>query len=129
MTFDARESGAAKVFGVGAVEAKLANIDIVSVSPVKVRTKVIAHIALGVVFIAGWEAASTWFVDPFWIAKPSVIAASLWTEIVDGDMPGHTTITPHHAVTGLTSSLIFGVQIGIQFSLRPFVQRSRRCLF
>lgn len=69
-------------------------MDIISVSPVKVRTKVIAHIALGVVFIAAWEAASTWFVDPFWIAKPSVIAASLWTEIVEGDMLGHTTITP-----------------------------------
>jgi ABC-type nitrate/sulfonate/bicarbonate transport system permease component len=101
----------------------------VSVSAVPVRTKVIAHIALGVLVIAAWGAASTWFADPFWIPKPSVIVASLWTEIVEGDMLGHTTITPHHAVTGLTSSLIFGVQIGVQFAARPFIQRSRRCLF
>lgn len=111
----------ARRFGVGAGKASLAIMDIVAVSPVPVRTKVIAQITFGVVFVAAWEIAATWFIDPFWIGKPSAIAARLWTETVDGDMLGHTTITLYHAVTGLLLSLIIGVPIGVLFALRPFV--------
>ncbi len=96
-------------------------MDIAATSPVPIRTKVIAQIVLGVVMVASWEAAAVWFIDPFWIGKPSAIAARLWTEFVDGDMIGHTGITLFHAVTGLVLSLVIGVPIGVLFALRPFV--------
>jgi NitT/TauT family transport system permease protein len=82
------------------------------------KAKVTAQVVLGVVVIAAWEAAATWFVDPFWIGKPSAIAVRLWDVFVNGDMLTHTGITLFHAVVGLLLSLVIGVPIGILFAAR-----------
>ncbi|MEW6453965.1 MAG: ABC transporter permease [Pseudomonadota bacterium] len=74
--------------------------------------------ALGVVFLALWEAAATWFVDPFFIGRPSAIAARLWDVFVHGDMIEHTGVTLAHSVAGLVLSLVIGVPIGILFAAR-----------
>lgn len=96
-------------------------MDIAATSQMPLRAKVIAQITLGVLLVAGWEAAAVWLIDPFWIGRPTAIAARLWTEFSDGDMFGHAGITLYHAVTGLVLSLIVGVPVGVLFALRPFV--------
>ncbi len=83
-----------------------------------IRSKLFARLALGVVFLALWEAAATWFVDPFFIGRPSAIATRLWEVFVHGDMIEHTGVTLAHSVAGLVLSLVIGVPIGILFAAR-----------
>ncbi|MFX8320204.1 hypothetical protein ABTL33_19550, partial [Acinetobacter baumannii] len=63
-------------------------------------------------------AAATWFVDPFFIGRPSAIATRLWEVFVHGDMIEHTGVTLAHSVAGLVLSLVIGVPIGILFAAR-----------
>ncbi len=86
-----------------------------------VRTKLAAQILTGIATLALWEAASTWWIDPFWIGKPSEIGARLWETFVHGNMLTHTGITLAHAVIGLLMSLVIGVPIGILFASNRFI--------
>jgi sulfonate transport system permease protein len=80
--------------------------------------KLIAQLALGAVVLAAWEAAATWWVDPFFIGRPSAIAVRLWETFVHGDMLTHTGITLFHSVVGLLLSLLIGVPIGVLFAAK-----------
>lgn len=83
-----------------------------------IRTKVTAQIVLGIAMLAAWEAAAVWFVDPFFIGRPTAIASRLWDVFVHGDMLTHTSITLFHSVVGLLLSLLIGVPIGILFAAK-----------
>jgi NitT/TauT family transport system permease protein len=88
---------------------------------VPLRTRVLAQLCLGAALLIVWELAATFFVDPFWIGDPSLIAVRLWNVFVEGDMLTHTGVTLGHAVAGLLASLIVGVPIGILFAANRFV--------
>src|SRR5215218_552384 len=90
-------------------------------SPSHTGRKLVAQIALGAAFIAAWEIAATWFLDPFFIGKPSAIAVRLWDVFVHGDMLSHTGVTLFHSVTGLLLSLVIGVPIGVLFATQRTV--------
>jgi NitT/TauT family transport system permease protein len=83
-----------------------------------IGSKLAARLALGIAFIGAWEAAATWFVDPFFIGKPSAIGERLWDVFVHGDMITHTGVTLGHSVAGLLLSLVIGVPVGILFAAR-----------
>src|ERR1700687_4782384 len=85
------------------------------------RAEVTVQVVLGIAMIAACEATPTWFVDPFWIGKPSLIAERLWDVFVHGDMLTHTGITLFHSVVGLLLSLVIGVPIGLLFAARPAI--------
>jgi NitT/TauT family transport system permease protein len=89
--------------------------------PAHTGRKLVAQIALGAAFIAAWEIAATWFLDPFFIGKPSAIAVRLWDVFVHGDMLSHTSITLFHSVAGLLLSLVIGVPIGVLFATKRAV--------
>lgn len=80
-----------------------------------------AQVLTGILALALWEAAATWWIDPFWIGKPSAIAERLWDTFVHGDMLSHTGITLTHSVIGLLLSLLIGVPIGILFATNRFI--------
>ena len=84
-------------------------------------SKFAARLLLGNAFIGAWEAAAIWFVDPFFIGKPSAIAERLWDTFVHGDMIVHTGVTLGHSVAGLVLSLVIGVPVGILFAARRTV--------
>jgi NitT/TauT family transport system permease protein len=88
---------------------------------VRLRTRVVAQLCVGAALLIVWELAATFFVDPFWIGDPSLIAVRLWNVFVEGDMLTHTGVTLGHAVAGLLASLIVGVPIGILFAANRFV--------
>ncbi|MBX9845896.1 MAG: ABC transporter permease [Xanthobacteraceae bacterium] len=83
--------------------------------------KLIAQLALGAAVLAAWEAAAVWWVDPFFIGRPSAIAVRLWETFVHGDMLTHTGITLFHSVVGLLLSLLIGVPIGVLFAAKRSV--------
>ena len=88
---------------------------------VRLRTRVVAQLCLGMALVTLWELAAAFFVDPFWIGEPGAIAVRLWNVFVEGDMLTHTGVTLGHAVAGLLASLIVGVPIGILFAANRFV--------
>jgi NitT/TauT family transport system permease protein len=89
---------------------------ILTAAPSHTHRKLVAQLALGAAFIAAWEAAAVWFLDPFFIGKPSEIAVRLWDAFVHGDMLAHTGVTLFHSVAGLLLSLLIGVPVGVLFA-------------
>ncbi len=67
------------------------------------------------ILIVIWEAVTTWFIEPIWIARPSAVAVRLWVLAQSGDLWKHTFFTTYHALAGLLLSLVIGVPIGILF--------------
>ncbi|AMN41382.1 ABC transporter permease [Rhodoplanes sp. Z2-YC6860] len=87
-------------------------------APSHTYRKLVAQLALGAAFIASWEAAAVWFLDPFFIGQPSAIAVRLWDAFVHGDMLAHTSVTLFHSVAGLLLSLVIGVPVGVLFATK-----------
>jgi NitT/TauT family transport system permease protein len=83
----------------------------------------LGRIIFSLVFLAGWEAASRWLVDPFWIGRPSQIAGRLWTLAASGDLWWHTMPTLGQAAAGLMLSLLVGIPIGLLFATNRYVER------
>jgi NitT/TauT family transport system permease protein len=81
------------------------------------------RIAFAVLFLAAWEAASRWLLDPFWIGRPSQIATRLWSLVVSGDLWWHTLPTLGQAAAGLLLSLVVGIPIGLLFASNRYVER------
>jgi NitT/TauT family transport system permease protein len=83
--------------------------------------KLVAQAALGTAFVAAWEIAATWLLDPFFIGRPSAIAIRLWDVFIHGDMLTHTGVTLFHSVAGLLLSLLIGVPVGVLFATKRTV--------
>lgn len=74
-------------------------------------------------FLAGWEAASRWLVDPFWIGRPSQILARLGALVASGDLWWHTLPTLGQAAAGLLLSLALGIPLGLLFAANRYIER------
>jgi NitT/TauT family transport system permease protein len=83
----------------------------------------VGRITFAAIFIAAWEAAARWGLDPFWIGQPSAIAIRLWELTESGDLWWHLVPTVTQAAAGLLLSLVVGVPIGLLFAYSRFVER------
>ena len=90
-------------------------------------------LVLAVVF-GSWELLSTYYIDPFYYSKPSLIAERLWDWFTDGTSKGSIWInlsaTLQEAIYGFLLGSLLGVVLGILFGrarllaevLSPFIQ-------
>ncbi|MBN8891707.1 MAG: ABC transporter permease [Rhodospirillales bacterium 70-18] len=74
--------------------------------------------AILVLFLAGWEAASTYgVIDEFFYARPSTIAMRLYDWITEGTSEGplwyHLWVTMEEAMIGFAVGAVAGVLVGI----------------
>ena len=81
----------------------------------------LARLALAGALLGFWEYAATFWVDPFWLAKPSAIAARLWELALAGDLWLHGRATLANAFLGLMASVAIGVPIGLLFGANRFL--------
>ncbi len=83
----------------------------------------LGRIVFAVFFLAFWEIASRWLIDPFWIGQPSQIASRLWRMVLNGDLWWHAVPTVLQAAAGLLLSLVIGIPIGLLFAYNRYVER------
>lgn len=81
----------------------------------------VARILFAAALLGFWEYAASFWVDPFWLAKPSAIAARLWELGVAGDLWLHGRATLTNAFLGLIASVAIGVPIGLLFGANRFL--------
>jgi NitT/TauT family transport system permease protein len=81
----------------------------------------VARALTALVLLGLWEYAATYWVNPFWLAKPSAIAVRLWTMAGSGDLWLHGKATISYALIGLLASVVVGVPIGLMFGANRFV--------
>lgn len=81
----------------------------------------LARLALAASILALWEYAATYWVDPFWLAKPSDIAVRLTELALSGDLWLHGRATVTNAFLGLVASVLIGVPIGLLFGANRFL--------
>lgn len=60
-----------------------------------------------------WELIASTFVNPFWISKPTLIAARLWELAVSGDLVWHGSVTVFEAIFGLFLGMAIGIPAGL----------------
>lgn len=79
------------------------------------------RILLLVILFAGWEAASGTLVQQFFISKPSLIFARLWTWASDGSLFFHMGITAMEAFLGFLIGGLLGTLTGIILGRAAFL--------
>jgi len=92
-----------------------------SAKTVRRLTLLLARLALAAFILALWEYAATYWVDPFWLAKPSDIAVRLTEMAMSGDLWLHGRATITNAFLGLLASVAIGVPIGLLFGANRFL--------
>lgn len=60
-----------------------------------------------------WQAAGSWFIDPFWVSRPGDIAQRLWQLALNGDLWRHTAATLSEAGIGLLLGALVGIVLGL----------------
>ena len=80
-----------------------------------------ARLVFAAALLGFWEIAATYWVDPFWLARPSAIAARLWDLAGTGDLWLHGRATLTNAMLGLIASVAIGVPIGLAFGANRFI--------
>ncbi len=79
------------------------------------RIQRIAQVGVGVAFIAFWEIASGWLIDPFFVSSPSAVAAKLVDWISRGELFIHLGTTLYATVLGFVIGAILGFATGFVF--------------
>lgn len=75
------------------------------------------RVAIVVVGLSFWEAASGRLIKPFWISSPSAIWAQLAEWIATGDLWLHVRITLTETVAGFVLGACSGVAVGLALGL------------
>ncbi|HEY8369789.1 MAG TPA: ABC transporter permease [Thermodesulfobacteriota bacterium] len=78
---------------------------------------------LAVAFVLAWEAAGLWVIDPFFISRPSLVAAVLVEWTLNGRLIHHTWITVQEMLLGLALGSLVGIVVGLALGLRPGLAR------
>lgn len=89
----------------------------------------LARCAVAVALLGAWEALSRFVVDPFWIGRPSAIAAVLGRWLNDGNLLRQVTPTLTETGVGFVAGTVAGVVAGAALGyfrllgslLRPFI--------
>lgn len=71
--------------------------------------------------LAIWEVASSTFVDPFWISKPSDIFPKIWDWATTGFLWTNLAFTLEEALLGLLAGSVCGIALGLVLGHTPFV--------
>jgi NitT/TauT family transport system permease protein len=66
-------------------------------------------------FLALWEAASTWWIEPFLISSPTRIVNSLIYGFQSGDLMANTWVTFQEIAIGFPVGAILGIALGFWF--------------
>lgn len=84
------------------------------------RTKVLVGQTLTIVgFLALWEYASGHWIDPFFVSKPSLIAAKLWSELFESSFWHDVWITSLEMFGGYAIGGFGGVILGVFLARFP----------
>jgi NitT/TauT family transport system permease protein len=79
------------------------------------------RIAFGLLLLGTWELASGRWVRPFWVSKPSMIAARLIDLAASGELFLHTRVTVEETLLGLLAGML-RVPAGILFARVRFLE-------
>jgi len=77
------------------------------------RRILIQQILFILVLLLIWQAAGSWFIDPYWVSRPGDIAQRLWELAASGDLWRHTAATLSEAGIGLLLGAAAGIAIGL----------------
>ncbi|MFI5245351.1 MAG: ABC transporter permease [Gemmatimonadales bacterium] len=82
------------------------------------------QLAIGIAVVASWQ----WLVrvkllDPFFVSRPSDIAARIATWVTSGVIWGHLFVTLEEALLGLVVGAAFGIALGFALARSPLVAR------
>ena len=84
----------------------------------------IAQIAVGVAVIAAWQTlVAVHVLDPFFVSRPSAIAARIWTWIAGGSIWRHLAATVEESLLGLIAGAALGIAAGFLLARSPFAGR------
>jgi NitT/TauT family transport system permease protein len=82
------------------------------------------QIAVGVVFLAAWQAGVSFkILDPFFFSRPSEIAARVATWVSNGSIWRHLAITLEESLLGLLIGSAIGIVMGFALARSPFAAR------
>jgi len=89
------------------------------------RSKVLAAQALlGAAVLVLWQAlVSLHVLDPFFVSRPSDIAARIVRWIVTGSLWGHLAVTLEGSLIGLLAGAALGIGLGFALARAPFLAR------
>jgi hypothetical protein len=78
------------------------------------RRRLVLGCASLLVFVAGWEVAFSTVVrwDPFFITKPSLIAAAFREQLLGGGLWGDLAVSAQSFVAGFALAVIVGIPVG-----------------
>jgi NitT/TauT family transport system permease protein len=82
-----------------------------------------ARIALAVVTLALWQAASGRWIDDFWISSPSNIAAAFMKMWSAGTLLKHISATVTEALTGFAIGALLGMLVGVALGANRVVAK------
>ncbi len=77
------------------------------------RWILVQQILFILVLLLAWQAAGSWFIDPFWVSRPSDIAQRLWQLAWNGDLWRHSATTLSEAGFGLLLGALVGIALGL----------------
>jgi NitT/TauT family transport system permease protein len=82
------------------------------------------QVAVGVVFVAAWQAGVTFrLLDPFFFSRPSDIAARVGTWVSNGSIWRHLAVTLEESLLGLIIGSAIGIALGFGLARSPFAAR------
>jgi NitT/TauT family transport system permease protein len=83
-----------------------------------------AQLAVGVVLLAAWQSlVSVKVLDPFFVSRPTDIAARVARWTVSGTLWGHLAVTLEESLLGLLAGAALGVSFGFALARSPFLAR------
>jgi NitT/TauT family transport system permease protein len=88
------------------------------------RRITIWRVVVAVALLGSWEGAvAIGAVDPFFVSRPSAIAARVWMWVSSGYLWRHLFVTLEEALLGLVIGGIIGVATGFALARSPFAAR------
>jgi len=83
-----------------------------------------AQVGVGVVLVTLWQTlVSLKMLDPFFVSRPTDIAARIAQWMMRGTLWGHLAVTLEESVLGLAVGAALGVTLGFFLARSPFVAR------
>lgn len=87
------------------------------------------QLAFTCVLLLIWQAAGTWWIDPFWSSRPSDIGLRLWQLTLNGDLLRHVATTVSEAGLGLLLGAVVGISLGLAMASFTRIARIVEPLF
>ena len=83
-----------------------------------------AQLAVGVAIVGAWQSlVALKLLDPFFVSRPSAIAARIWAWIAGGTLWRHLAVTVEESLLGLVVGAALGIGCGFALARAPFAGR------